>query len=154
MKNSIKFLLILTGLLCVNEVTFGMQYPYHRRGDYSGRGQAIPAVATQGIQRGNLIIHNTLPETVQWNVSMRLDGVIPGMGSVRNSSASASGYIAANSAGQLSSGAIAPGVWSSTINLTLKRPSSASQMQRQIQQLGTYVLRLDDRGNLVLERQQ
>ena len=112
------------------------------------------AQETQGIQTGNLIINNTLNEPVQWNVAMKLDGVIPGMGTIKNSSASMSGIIAANSQAPLSSGFFMGGnTWGSTINLTLRRTSGAGQLQRQLQRLGTYALTVDGNGHLTLEQQ-
>lgn len=159
MKNSIfKALLCIISLGMVTNA-ISMQYPYRQRGQYPGRGPAMPGQAAQGIQMGDLIIRNTLNEPVQWHVSTRPSGFIAQAGGIQNLNlgsgmpASKSGYLPANNAGQLDAGAIAPDIWGSTINLTLKRASGGAGLQTQLQQLGTYVLRIDDRGNLVLERQ-
>ncbi len=145
MKKIIISLAVLCALVVSNAlVAMTRNYPFRR-----------PAmVINQGVQQGDLIIHNTLNEPIQWHVSMRLDGAIPGIGTISNSNASMSGYIPANEQGALSSGTfLNANTWGSTINLTINRTTGGRGLQTQIQQLGTYLLRLDANGNLVLERQ-
>lgn len=116
---------------------------------------AANSYAMQGLQRGDLIVHNTLNEPIAYHVSTILNGTDPSMGlTITNSSASSIGVIPANANHRISNSGININgfLWGRVINLALKRQGAPQAQQFNLERLGTYILTLDQNGKLDLSR--
>lgn len=110
----------------------------------------------QGIQTGNLVLHNTLNEPISYQIETILNGTDPETGlTITNSGATKSGIIEADSQEAISSGINYGGgdLWGSVIYVSLQRQGTGMEIEYQLHRLGTYLISLDGQDNLNLERQ-
>jgi hypothetical protein len=111
------------------------------------------SICMQGIQTGNLVLHNSLNEPVAFQMATILNGIDPETGlTITNGGATKSGTLEADSQEAISSGINYGGgdLWGSVIYLSLQRQSTGMEIEYQLYRLGTYLIALDEQDILSL----